>query len=130
MIYITTDEIEDFNKLALELLPGKKGDRFELWSYGKIKTTCVRAQIIPGDAYTKAAYYLRSLTKAHAFASGNRRTAMLVTKRFLEQNNKIYKIDDTMDNSKVMIGIREGYYSDDEIKGWLENGCIREFRRS
>ena len=31
--------------------------------------------------------------------------------------------------AKVMTGIREGYYSDDEIVGWLKNGKIREFKR-
>ncbi len=32
-------------------------------------------------------------------------------------------------NSKIMIGIRENYYSNNEIKNWIKNGKIRKFER-
>lgn len=31
--------------------------------------------------------------------------------------------------ARVMIGIRENYYADQELKEWLKHGNIREFRR-
>jgi hypothetical protein len=30
---------------------------------------------------------------------------------------------------KVMQGVRENYYSHEELKEWLKNGKIKEFRR-
>lgn len=38
-------------------------------------------------------------------------------------------ISDDAQNARVMTGIREGYYSDGEIKEWIENGRIKKFER-
>ena len=38
-------------------------------------------------------------------------------------------INDTAEFARIMTGIRENYYSDIEIKNWLTNGQIREFKR-
>ena len=72
---------------------------------------------------------MKGIISAHAFASGNRRTAFLTTKGFLFVNKAKFKIKNDPMYAKVMTGIREGYYSDDEIVGWLKNGKIREFKR-
>ena len=41
------------------------------------------------------------------------------------------KINRTNDkrHAKALTGVREGYYKDDEIKNWLKEGEIREFKR-
>ena len=31
--------------------------------------------------------------------------------------------------AKIMTGIRENYYADEEIKNWIKHGTIREFKR-
>jgi len=40
-----------------------------------------------------------------------------------------FNIPDTINNVKVMIGIRENYYSQNEIKEWIKNGKIKKFKR-
>ena len=72
---------------------------------------------------------LYELTLIHAFESGNKRTAFLTTKKFVIKNIGKFNIPDSTNNVKVMIGIREKYYSLDEIKEWIKNGKIKEFRR-
>lgn len=69
------------------------------------------------------------LTRIHAFESGNKRTAFLTTKKYVLKNEGKFNMPDSINNVKVMIGIRENYYSLDEIKEWIKNGKIKEFRR-
>jgi len=83
----------------------------------------------PGDIYEKAARLLIELTRIHAFESGNKRTAFLSTKKFVLKNEGKFNIPDTINNVKVMIGIRENYYSQNEIKEWIMNGKIKKFER-
>lgn len=82
-----------------------------------------------GDIFDKAVILLKGLIQKHPFASGNRRTAFIVTKYFLQINNKKFGIKDQEKQARVMQGIRERYYSDNEIKEWIKNGKIREFKR-
>lgn len=44
-------------------------------------------------------------------------------------NQGKFNIPDSVDNVKVMIGIRENYYNLKELKMWIEHGKIKEFRR-
>ncbi|MEK6867859.1 MAG: hypothetical protein AABX98_03495, partial [Nanoarchaeota archaeon] len=69
------------------------------------------------------------LVQKHPFASGNRRTALIVTKYFLLENNQKFFVEDQPKQARVMQGIRENYYSHEEVKEWLKNGKIREFKR-
>ena len=52
-----------------------------------------------------------------------------MTKYFLLENNQRFFVGDEPKQARVMQGIREEYYSHEEIKEWLKNGKIREFRR-
>ncbi|MFT4249958.1 MAG: Fic family protein [Candidatus Woesearchaeota archaeon] len=79
--------------------------------------------------YAKAAVLLRELVCAHAFASGNRRTAFITVMNFVLQNKQTFNISDTPSNARVLTGIREKYYSDEEIRDWIQHGKIREFTR-
>ncbi len=47
----------------------------------------------------------------------------------LHENKSKLRIKNDPQNAKIMIGIREKYYSDTEIKTWLQNAKIREFRK-
>ena len=82
-----------------------------------------------GDVFNKAAVVLEGLIKAHAFASGNRRTAFLAMKEFLKINNKTTKVNGVPDQAVVLQGIREGYYQHEEIREWIKDGTIRPFKR-
>ncbi|MCK5477181.1 MAG: type II toxin-antitoxin system death-on-curing family toxin [Candidatus Aenigmarchaeota archaeon] len=129
IIYPSTEKIEEYNLLILTIVQVKKADKAEVLSYQKIEDTVERCKKLKGDIYDKAVFLLKSLVQKHAFASGNRRTAFIVAKDFLIKNHCKFKIEDNSENSKVMLGIRENFYTDSEIKRWLEHGKIREFRR-
>ena len=82
-----------------------------------------------GDLYDKAITLLKGLIQKHPFSSGNRRTAFITTKYFIKINKGKFNIKDDPYYARVMLGIRERYYSDDEIKNWIKNGKIKEFKR-
>ena len=79
--------------------------------------------------YFVSIVFFKGLIQGHAFASGNRRTAFIATKYFLVMNNRKLGVKDNPENAKVMLGIRENYYSDGEIKEWIKNGRIKKFKR-
>jgi prophage maintenance system killer protein len=66
------------------------------------------------------------LTKAHAFDSGNRRTAYAAMEAFLEANGKRPAIQV---DPEVLTGVREGLYQTREIVEWLKSHGIRPFVR-
>jgi prophage maintenance system killer protein len=81
---------------------------------------------LDGDAFAKGACLLIGLTKRHAFDSGNRRTAYAAAKLFLEANGKTMEVEH---DPRVLTGVREGFYSTEEVVEWLKGNGIREFRR-
>lgn len=129
IIYPAEEKIIEFNLLALNILKVKKADKPEVLSYRKISGAIESCKGTKGDLYDKAAILLKGLVQNHPFASGNRRTAFIATKDFLLTNKAKIKILDDPKYAKVMLGIRENYYADKEIKEWLKNGKIKEFRR-
>ena len=129
IIYPDTKKLVRYNLLVLNILKVKKADKTEILSYQKLVDIINDCKKLQGDIYDKAVYLLKDIAKKHAFASGNRRTAFIVTKDFLLDNNADFKIVDDPEYAKVMIGIRENYYIDTEIKNWIKNGKIRKFER-
>ena len=127
--YLTAQDMIELNVLALDLIKTKKADKSEVLSYQKIREVADGCEQLEGDIYDKAAHLLKKLIKQHAFASGNRRTAFIAAKHFLLLNNTEFNITDEPEYAKIMTGIRENYYSDDEIKQWIKNGQIKEFKR-
>jgi prophage maintenance system killer protein len=79
------------------------------------------------DIYEKAAVLLTELLRGHAFASGVRRTAYAATISFLRVNGETPKV---VHDPKVMIGIRERFYTKEEIKSWLKGNEVRKFTRA
>ena len=127
--YLSVQEMIEFNLLALTLIKTKKADKSEVLSYTKIIEVVKDCEEMDGDIYEKAAYLLKKIIKQHAFASGNRRTAFIITKHFLLSNDKVFNIEDNPDHARIMTGIRENYYTNEEIKNWIQHGKIREFKR-
>jgi len=129
IIYPRSDVIIKYNLLVLTLIKVKKADKAKVLSHQKIDDAINDAKKLEGDVYDKAACLLKGLIKNHAFASGNRRTAFMTVKDFLITNKKRFAIPDDPKYAKVMVGIREGYYTNQEIKEWIQNGQIKEFKR-
>ena len=127
--YLNAQDMIEFNVMALSIIKAKKADKSEVLSYQKIREVVEGCENSKGDIYDKAAFLFKKIIKQHAFASGNRRTAFIITKHFLLLNGADFNIKDEPEYAKIMTGIRENYYSDAEIKKWLQNGQIREFKR-
>ncbi len=127
--YPTVEEIQYNNTIAIEMFRKSKQDRAKTISLSYIQKAIDKVKMNPGDVYDKAAILLHELTCVHAFESGNKRTAFLSTKKFILKNGAKFNIPDTINNVKVMIGIRENYYSQNEIKEWIMNGKIKKFQR-
>ena len=127
--YPSIEKIVEYNIMVLHLIKVKKADKPEVLSRQRISEVIEDCKTTNGGVYDKATVLLKGLTQKHPFASGNRRTAFIVTKEFILQNSKRFRIQDDPKYASVMLGIREGYYSDTEIKEWIKNGKIREFKR-
>jgi|SRR3989344_2067522 len=127
--YPTTNKIIEYNLIILNIIKVKKADKPEVLSYEKIKEVINECKKYKGDIYDKATILLKGLIQTHPFASGNRRTAFIVAKEFVIINKENFGIKDDPSQSRIMLGIREGFYSDKEIKEWIKNGKIRKFKR-
>lgn len=126
--YPSVNDIIEINKKVLQEIKVKKADRSALMHSGKeiIETTIKDMKNKRGDIFDKAVILLKSIIQRHPFESGNRRTAFVATTTFLEVNGKKLNI---MHDINILQGIREGYYTDNEIRKWLKGGKIRAFKR-
>ncbi len=129
IVYPTVERIIEYNALAISLIRVKKADKAQVLVKERIVGIVDGCKELKGDVYDKAAFLLKGIVKSHSFASGNRRTAFIVTKDFLTENGAKFNVKDDPSQARVMTGIREGYYSDEEIKEWIKHGEIREFKR-
>jgi prophage maintenance system killer protein len=64
--------------------------------------------------------------QGHPFDSGNRRTAFAAAMTLLRLNGEHPKV---VHDAKVLQGIREGFYTNGEVKKWLKGYGIRAFNR-
>lgn len=127
--YLTPERIIENNLLILNILKVKKADKPLVLNYSKIKEIIDECKTLKGDIHDKAVVLFIGLIRKHPFASGNRRTAFITVKEFLILNAAKFCIKEDPENAKVMTGIREGFYTYEEIKGWLKDGKIRRFER-
>jgi len=114
--YPTVERIIEYNYLALTLIKVKRADEPKVLDRGKLIDVLARCQDAEGDIYDKAVCLLTGLVQKHPFASGNRRTAFIAAKGFLVGNGAPFRIKDEPKMAKVLLGIREGYYSNNEVK--------------
>jgi death-on-curing protein len=129
LVYPSVDEIIEFNVLSLAIIRAKEADSHGVLSRAKIADAIDECRNARGDLYLKAAVLLRALVKKHAFASGNRRTAFIAAKSFAVSNRGAFKVSDDPEAAKVMRGVRENHYSDEEVRRWIKYGEIRAFSR-
>ncbi len=127
--YPSVERIIEFNILAITLIRVKKADKAEVLNKPALFTIIRKCEDFEGDLYDKAAVLLKELVQKHVFASANRRTAFLTVKDFVLSNKGKLKIPNDIKQVPVMQGIREGFYTHEEIRAWIKNGKIKEFKR-
>lgn len=126
IIYLKEEHIIYYNQKVLKEIIKKKADKHEVINIGAISNALDKTFKAKGDVYKKAAVLLLNLVKGHGFASGNRRTAYMTTRIFLQINGE--KILASNDET-VLQGVREGFYSITELKNWLMGNEIKTFHR-
>ena len=127
--YPSLDKVIELNVLGLSTIKAKKSDAPKVLSKVKILNVLESCADTQGSVFDKAVVLLKGLVQAHAFASDNRRTAFLSTKYFLVLNGSKTRVADNPENARVLLGIRENFYSDEEIREWIQHGQIKAFRR-
>ncbi len=75
------------------------------------------------DVYNPATELLFGIIRGHPFASGVRRTAVTATSSFFKINGVDAEVPH---DPEVLKGIREGFYSKQEVKKWLKGNGIRK----
>ena|SRR2546427_2474140 len=125
--YPTIAELIEINKRVLGEIKVKKADQHKLLSRGALENVEKAVRDQEGDLYEKAVTMLTGLLRTHPFASGNRRTAYLAAKGFLEMNGEKIEVEH---DPEVLQGIRQEFYTRSEIRRWLEGHEIREFERA
>lgn len=126
MRYLANDEVVAINEEVLSSIKVKKADSFKVLSHSKLNSVLEKVAEATGDIYDKAVALLKGISQEHPFASGNRRTAMVATIRFLRMNGEEALVKE---DAKILQGVRESYYADSEIKQWLKGDDMREFKR-
>ncbi|MHB2035178.1 MAG: type II toxin-antitoxin system death-on-curing family toxin [Nitrososphaerales archaeon] len=126
--YPSLEVLITLNKTILEAVRVGKHDRHLVWDREGLVKALEEMKTEEGDIFDKATKLLIELTVKHPFKSGNKRTAFVATEVFLATNGKAVKVKG--DSGGVMQGIREGFYTKNEIKSWLKGNEIREFSRS
>ena len=114
IVYLTTTKVGEFNLLAINIIKAKKADRFAILNKAKLIGIINDCEELEGDVYDKAVCLLKGIIQKHPFASGNRRTAFIACKDFLELNGAEIKISDEPSQAKTMQGIRENFYDDED----------------
>ncbi len=125
-VYPTVEELIETNKRVLREIRVKKADRHHVLSKASLEGALQRTKAERGDIYDKAAVLLTGLVSGRAFASGVRRTAYVATISFLRTNGEHPRV---VHEPRILTGIREGFYTLDEIKDWLRGNAVRKFAR-
>ncbi len=126
VIYPTIDELVELNRRVLGEIRVKKADRHHVLSPSGLEHLMRLVEEQAGGVYEKSVTLLTVLVRTHPFASGNRRTAYLATMSFLRINGRTATVQH---DPRVLQGIREEFYTRDEIKAWRKGYEIKEFRR-
>jgi prophage maintenance system killer protein len=138
VFYPTKEFIVALNELVLRAYPEKKADRHKIIKGGGLDFFLSRIEKQKFNEWTLALYLFRGLIQGHYFDSGNRRTAYFVLFVYFVSNDiKCYVTQHMEDNpnpflklgKNMMTGIRENFYSDEEIIQWFKIGEIRKFIR-
>jgi len=109
------------NKVAIENFRATKSERFEVLSHDKLNNALERCKKKPGSVEKRAVCLLKSVSDAHAFASGNRRTSYILMNEFLWKN-KGYMIAKKKEyTSQLFKELRRRDVKEKEILNWYKH---------
>lgn len=79
---------------------------------------------VKDDVYIAAAVYLKGLIDRHPFRDGNKRTALMITDRFLEENNEVFQPRKVQETDELYESIKWELpaMSIEEVATWLKTG--------
>ena len=80
-----------------------------------------QVQQIDGDIFVKAALMLVLLTRSRIWADGQKRTAYITTKTFVEQNGATMAEDDPIIVNNFLRNLTFKY-NRDQVEKWIRNG--------
>ena len=124
--WLTEEEVIEINRLVLREIRVSRADQPRLLSKNTLREALAKARDADEEVFEAASSLLIGLIRLHPFASGNRRTAYVAVRMFLEINGNQLA---TSQDPKVLLGIREGFYTADEVKQWLKGYGIKKFER-
>lgn len=118
--WINLKEVDSAHHLVLAKAGGADGVR----DSGGIESALSRplnlANYGTPDAASLAACYAFGIAKNRSFVDGNKRTAWVVARLFIEKNG--YRLEfSLMDGVEVMEGIADGRISEDELASWFRS---------
>ncbi len=125
--YLTVRQLIEINKTVLREIKVKKADSHKVLNSAALKEIVEEVKTEVSDIHEKATILLIELTRRHPFASGVRRTAYAAARLFLEANGEAVHVKY---DPKVMQGVRERFYTKEEVMNWLKGYEIREFERA
>jgi hypothetical protein len=105
-----SEELIKVNELVLRDVRVRKADRPQVLSRARLDRILTEVREVEGDAY----------------ARGNRRTAFVATRLFLEPNGETMKVDH---DPRILLGVREGFCTTLEVKSWLKGNAFKRFAR-
>lgn len=126
IVYPSVGELVETNRRVLKEIRAKRADQHKVLSRPKLEQAIQKARDEKGDVHDKAAVLLIELVRGHAFSSGVRRTAYAATIAFLRTNGELPSVTH---DPRILTGIREGFYTLDEVTSWLRGNAIRPFGR-
>lgn len=113
--YLTKATIEKIRE-SLNLEDAEKGYNYE---GGLDLTLDMVHTLFQDDVIGKAYYLIKEITVGHFFTGGNKRTALLTTRVFLNTNGLSLKSDDGAGFLLTMM-INYNLLSEQQIRDWLE----------
>jgi len=119
--YVDIDEAYEIHRAIIDAAGTKAGVRdFSLLhsALERPKATFDGAELYP-NSFVKAAALLQSMCLNHPFTDGNKRSAWLVTKRFLKINN-YHLISTRMEAADFMVYVDNSKPDIKEISTWLK----------
>jgi len=124
--YLDSEELIKVNELVLRDIRVRKADRPQVLSRAELDRILTEVRETEGDAYDKETALVVGLVRGHPFASGNKRTAFVATRLFLELNGERAKVEH---DPRILLGVREGFYTTLEVKSWLKGNAVKRFAR-
>jgi len=122
--YPTVESVEFVNQIV-NLMSNRRADQYKLLMPDSFIANIIdKARKDTGDIYERGAILLRDLIIMHGFASGNKRTAFVVTVQFITDNGAITKVKNFNKAERILRNIRR--YTLEDISHWLRTGDINE----